>query len=69
MHVAFQIQRFQRKGKKLKSLLKGSLAILKSFRLQRGQRTTGSYINGIRAQILSQTPTETQTQEIITQFA
>ena len=58
-HVAFQIQGFRRKEKKLKSLLKGSLAVLKSFRLQRGQRKTGSSIKGIRDQILSQTPTET----------
>ena len=62
-HVAFQIQGFRRKEKKLKSLLKGSLALLKSFRLQRGQRKTG-----IEGQILSQTLTETKKpQEIITQ--
>ena len=60
-HVAFQNPGFRRKEKKLKSLLKGSLAVLKSFRLQRGQRKTSSNINGIRDQILSQTPTETIT--------
>ena len=41
-HVAFQIQGFWRK--KLKFFLKGSLVLLKSFR---GQRKTGSNINGI----------------------
>ena len=56
-HVAFQIQRFQRKEKERES----SLAVLKSFRLQRGQRKIGSNINGIQDQILSQTPTETIT--------
>ena len=44
MHVAFQIQGFWRKDKKLKSLLKGSLVVLKSFE---GQRKTGSNINSI----------------------
>ena len=41
-NVAFQIQGFWRK--KLKFLLKGSIVVLKSFR---GQRKTGSNINGI----------------------
>ena len=41
------------------SFLDGSLAVLISFRLQGGQRKTGSNINGIRDQILPQTPTET----------
>ena len=50
--VAFQIQGFWTKEKKLKSLLKGSLAILKRFRLQSGQRNTGSNINGIKDQII-----------------
>ena len=60
MHVAFEIQGFcRRKEKKLKSLLKGSLAVLKSFRLQKGKRKIGSNINGIRDQILSQTHTVT----------
>ena len=54
-HVTFQIQGFRRKEKKLKYLLKGSLAVLKSFRLQRGKKITGSNIDGIRDQILSQT--------------
>ena len=58
MHVVFQIQGLWRKEKKLKSLLKGSLVVLKSFG---GQRNTGSNINGIQDQILSQTPTETIT--------
>ena len=58
-HVASQIQGLRRKEKKLKSLLDGSLAVLISFRLQGGQRKTGSNINGIRNQILPQTPTET----------
>ena len=60
MHVAFQIQGFrQRKEKKVKSLLKGSLAILKSFRFQRGKRKITSNISGIQDQILSPTPTVT----------
>ena len=59
-HVAFQIQGFRlRKEKKPKSSLTGSLAILKSFRLQRGKRKIGSNINGVRDQILSQTSTVT----------
>ena len=58
MHVAFQSQGFWRKEKKLKSLLKGSLVVLKSFG---GRRKTGSNRNGIRDQISSQTPTETIT--------
>ena len=57
MPVAIQIQGFWRKEKQLKSSLKGSLAILESLRLQRGQRKTGA--TGIQDQILSQTPTET----------
>ena len=58
-HLAIQIQGFRRKNKKLEYLLKGSVAVIKSFRLQRSQRKTGSSVNGIREQILSQTPTET----------
>ena len=57
----FRSQDFGEKKKKLKSLLKGSLVVLKSIRLQRGQRKTSSDINSIRDQILSQTPTETIT--------
>ena len=61
MHVAFEIRGFcRRKEKKLKSLLKGSLVVLKSFRLQRGKRKIGSNINGISDQILiRKTPTVT----------
>ena len=55
----FQILGFRRKEKKLKSLLKVSLAVLKSFRFERGQTKTGSNINGIQDQILSQTSTKT----------
>ena len=59
-YVAFQIQGFhRRKQKKVKSLLKGSLAVLESLRLQRGTRKISSYINGISDQILSQTPVVT----------
>ena len=67
-HVGFQIQGIQGKEKKLKSLLKGSLAVLKSFRLQKGHRKTGSNKKGIRDQILSQTPTlnNIKPQEILT---
>ena len=66
MHIAFQIQGFRwRKEKKVKSLLKGSLAILKSFRLQRGKKKS---VIGISDQILSQTG-NIKPQEIITQYA
>ena len=69
MHTAFQIQGFRRrKEKKVKPLLKGSLAVLKSFRLQRGKRKISSNINGISDQILSQTG-NIKPQEIITQYA
>ena len=69
MHITFQIQGFRRrKEKKVKSLLKGSLAVLKSFRLQRGNRKIGSNINGISDQIMSQTG-NIKPQEIITQYA
>ena len=36
-YVAIQLQRFRRKERKLKSLLKGSLAVLKSCGFQSGQ--------------------------------
>ena len=49
----------RRKEKKVKSLLKGSLAVPKSFSLQRGKRKISSKMNGIRDQILSQSPTVT----------
>ena len=50
------------KETELESLLKGSLAVLKSFRLQRGN------IIGIRDQILSQTG-NIKPREIISQYA
>ena len=69
MHIAFQIHGFRRrKEKKVKSLLKGSLAVLKSFRLQRSKRKISSNINGISDQILLQTG-NIKPQEIITQYA
>ena len=73
MHVAFEIQGFcQRKEKKLKiSLLKGSLAVLKSFRLQRGKRKIGFNINGIGdlTNPVTNTFSNIKPQEIITQYA
>lgn len=46
-HAAFQLQTFQRQEKKLKSSLKDSLAVLKSFKLQRGETKTNSKKNGV----------------------
>ena len=60
MHVAFEIQGFcQRKENELKSLLNGSLVVIKCLRLLGGKRKIGSNVNGIRDKILSQTPTVT----------
>ena len=62
----------KRKEKKLKiSLLKGSLAVLKCFRLQRGKRKIGFNINGIRdlTNPVTNTFGNIKPQEIITQYA
>ena len=72
MHLAFQMQGIrQRKEKKVKSLLKGSLAVLKSFRLQRGKRKIGFNINGIGdlTNPVTNTFSNIKPQEIITQYA
>ena len=68
MPVAIQIQGFWRKEKQLKSSLKGSLAILESLRLQRGQRKTGAK-RLPRSNPVTNTYRNIKPQEIISQYA
>ena len=68
MHVAIQIQGFWRKEKKLKSSLKGSLAILKRLRLQRGGRKTSAKWHP-RSNPVTNTYRNIKPQVIITQYA